>query len=336
MRVLLLDHDGREDIVGIDADHVGVAQQVDLVREQEAQRRLRQRIKILRRELAVAHHDRRAVGDELDRRRIVIFEAHACRASADRPGPASCCRPGRPARNRRPSVLHAGEIGADAIGQRALLGVETAAGLSLLPMIGSLLDGGWPRPARSESEPACVAAPERRAAAEPDRFSACGAGAGNRNRLRHARDTPRARMPSPSHAAARKADWFRIICSVPAFLVRLSGGLWRIRDCAAILSDFDNRPSAASKGRALFLRNEDFALSGMVGLADDAFLFHPLHQRGSAIIADLQPALDVARGGLAVAFDDRDRLPVEVVAVAAAHVGGVEHRAVLVFLVARA
>ena len=30
----------------------------------------------------------------------------------------------------------------------------------------------------------------------------------------------------------------------------------------------------------------------MVGLSDDTFVFHPLHDRGGAIIADLQAALD--------------------------------------------
>ena len=66
-RLLLLDHDGGEDIVGIDADHIGVAQQVDAVREQETQRRLRQRKKILGRELAVAHGDEPSVGNDVDR-----------------------------------------------------------------------------------------------------------------------------------------------------------------------------------------------------------------------------------------------------------------------------
>src|ERR1700722_1032734 len=43
-----------------------------------------------------------------------------------------------------------------------------------------------------------------------------------------------------------------------------------------------------------FTANQDFALSGVVGLADDAFLFHALHERSGAVVADLQAALDVA------------------------------------------
>ena len=44
----------------------------------------------------------------------------------------------------------------------------------------------------------------------------------------------------------------------------------------------------------------------MVGGADEAFLLHPLDQRGGAVVADLQPALDIAGRGLAVAGDDGD------------------------------
>src|SRR5277367_5058009 len=72
-----------------------------------------------------------------------------------------------------------------------------------------------------------------------------------------------------------------------------------------------------------FTANQDFALSGMVGLADDAFLFHALHQRGGPVVADLQAALDVARRGLAVARHHLDGLLIKVGAVRfAAHGGG--------------
>ncbi len=50
---------------------------------------------------------------------------------------------------------------------------------------------------------------------------------------------------------------------------------------------------------------QDLALSGVVGRADDAFLLHPLHQRGGAVVADLQAALDVGGRGLLVAQHDR-------------------------------
>src|SRR3984957_14645675 len=72
--------------------------------------------------------------------------------------------------------------------------------------------------------------------------------------------------------------------------------------------------------------DEDFALAGVIGLADDAFLLHALHQRGGAIVADREPALDVAGRGLAVADHDLHRLLVEIAAFAAAHGGGVEDR----------
>src|SRR5271154_5292436 len=72
--------------------------------------------------------------------------------------------------------------------------------------------------------------------------------------------------------------------------------------------------------------NQDFPLAGMIGLSDDAFLFHALHQRGGAVVTDLQPALDVARRSLAVARYDRHRLLVEIAAFGQAHAGCVEDR----------
>src|SRR5689334_4976604 len=78
-----------------------------------------------------------------------------------------------------------------------------------------------------------------------------------------------------------------------------------------------------------FLRGEYLAFAGVVGLADDAFEFRPLRQRGGTVVADLQAALDVAGRGLAVAFDDRNRLREQVAAAVGAQAGGIEHRAVL-------
>src|ERR1700728_2295660 len=68
----------------------------------------------------------------------------------------------------------------------------------------------------------------------------------------------------------------------------------------------------------------------MVVLATDALESHPLHQRCGAIISDLQPALNVAGGGLAVALDDRHRLREQVAAAIAAHTGGIEYHTVFV------
>ena len=75
-RALLLDGDADVLVVHGDVDDVGVLQQVDAVRQQITQRRLRQRIDVLRGELAVAHRQRRSVGDHRDRGRRVIFETH--------------------------------------------------------------------------------------------------------------------------------------------------------------------------------------------------------------------------------------------------------------------
>jgi hypothetical protein len=55
------------------------------------------------------------------------------------------------------------------------------------------------------------------------------------------------------------------------------------------------RNDASSIVLVVFAANQDFALAGMIRLADHAFLFHPFNERGGAIIADLQPALDIAR-----------------------------------------
>ncbi len=56
----------------------------------------------------------------------------------------------------------------------------------------------------------------------------------------------------------------------------------------------------------------DVALAGVVGGPDDALLLHPLHDRGGAVVADLQPALDVGGRGLAVAQHHLHRLIVDV------------------------
>ena len=54
----------------------------------------------------------------------------------------------------------------------------------------------------------------------------------------------------------------------------------------------------------------------MVGRADDAFTLHALDYAGGAIVADLQIALDETRAALALARHQRDRLVVELVALA--------------------
>src|SRR5216684_4099935 len=67
----------------------------------------------------------------------------------------------------------------------------------------------------------------------------------------------------------------------------------------------------------------------MIGLADDAFLFHPFNEGGGAIIAELQSALNIAGRRLAVPDHDLDCLLVEVGALGATHAGRIEYGAVL-------
>src|SRR6201996_7264980 len=72
-------------------------------------------------------------------------------------------------------------------------------------------------------------------------------------------------------------------------------------------------------GRALDRRRpgEGVAPARLVGRPDDALALHLLHQRGGAVVADLQAALDVAGRRLAVAGDHGHGLVVELVAPAA-------------------
>src|SRR4051794_36455842 len=57
--------------------------------------------------------------------------------------------------------------------------------------------------------------------------------------------------------------------------------------------------------------DQHFAPADMVGLADQAVLFHPLDQASGAIVADAQLALEVGRRGLLAFGDDLDRLTVK-------------------------
>ena len=72
--------------------------------------------------------------------------------------------------------------------------------------------------------------------------------------------------------------------------------------------------------------NQDFPLTGMIRLADDALLLHSFHQRGGTVVADLQTPLNIAGRSLAVARHDRHRLLIKIAAFAAAHRGSVEDR----------
>src|SRR6202011_408318 len=58
--------------------------------------------------------------------------------------------------------------------------------------------------------------------------------------------------------------------------------------------------------------NQNRAFSGMIGRTDDAFLLHPLDERGRFIVPDRQTALDVARRAFFVAQNDIDGAVVEI------------------------
>src|SRR5262249_1750843 len=108
----------------------GVTQEIDAVGKQEPQRRLRQRIDVLSGELAVAHHDRRAVGDDVDAARLVVIEPDLARLLDIELAlglPSLWADLGEVARH----VLRAREIGADLVDQRALLGLELCVRLLL-------------------------------------------------------------------------------------------------------------------------------------------------------------------------------------------------------------
>src|SRR5690606_19185272 len=71
---------------------------------------------------------------------------------------------------------------------------------------------------------------------------------------------------------------------------------------------------------------DDGSLAGMVGSGDEAFLLHALDEARGLVVADLQPALDVAGRDLAVPEHHRNGLIVERIPAAAAlahHAAGV-------------
>jgi hypothetical protein len=74
-----LDHTVTKTSSHDDRDDIGVLEKIDAIGEQEAQRRLRQRIEILGRELAIAHDNGIAVGDDVDRARRIVFEPDLAR-----------------------------------------------------------------------------------------------------------------------------------------------------------------------------------------------------------------------------------------------------------------
>ena len=87
----------------------------------------------------------------------------------------------------------------------------------------------------------------------------------------------------------------RIVLPVSALLSGFaSRGVSFFREKKMVIGGVSRFTPGEGLKTAFFFLNENLAFSGMVGLSDDAFQFHPLHQRCSTIIADLQPALNIA------------------------------------------
>src|SRR5262249_23319338 len=109
--------------------------------------------------------------------------------------------------------------------------------------------------------------------------------------------------------------------------------------CGEQTTNFGKKPETTITGFSIplgvFFADQDLALTGGVGLAHDAFLLHALHERSRPVVADLQPALDVAGRSFAVAHDHLHRLLVEVAALALAHAAGIEDRIAVLVLVVR-
>src|SRR5262249_59680459 len=112
---------------GAHADNVRVPQQVNPVGEQEAQRRLRKRVEILGGELAIAHHDRLPVGDDLDAARRLVFETNLA-GLLDIELASDATAVGADLDEIPDQLLHVREIGADLVDLSALAGSETGCG----------------------------------------------------------------------------------------------------------------------------------------------------------------------------------------------------------------
>src|SRR5439155_17659296 len=88
---------------------------------------LRERIKILRGQLAVAHHDRLAIGDDLDSARLLVVEADLTGLLDVELAPDAAAV-GTDLDKIANQLLDARKIGADLVDLRALGGVETGGG----------------------------------------------------------------------------------------------------------------------------------------------------------------------------------------------------------------
>src|SRR5262249_56279268 len=119
----LFDGNGHERIVNAHVHDVRLLQEVDTIGEKKAQRRLRERIKILRGELAVAHHDRLAIGDDLDSARRLVVEADPAGLLDVELAPDAAAV-GTDLDKIADPLLDARKIGPDRVDLRALRGVE--------------------------------------------------------------------------------------------------------------------------------------------------------------------------------------------------------------------
>src|SRR6202030_4558058 len=87
---------------------------------------------------------------------------------------------------------------------------------------------------------------------------------------------------------------------------------------------------AASIVLVILAANQDFAFAGVIRLSNHAFLFHPFNERGCAIIADLQPTLDIAGRSLAVPGHAVHRLLIDIGTLGTTHSGRIKYRAAFV------
>src|SRR6516225_10663351 len=126
-RLRLFDGKGHERVVGTHAYDVRLLQEVDTLGEKKAQRRLRERIKILRGQLAVAYHDRLSIGDDLDSARLLVVEANFA-GLLDVKFALDAAAVGTDLDKIADQLLDAGKIGADLVDLRALGGIETGGG----------------------------------------------------------------------------------------------------------------------------------------------------------------------------------------------------------------
>src|SRR5579875_2575986 len=124
---------------------------------------------------------------------------------------------------------------------------------------------------------------------------------------RHRREALPCRPPlprSPPRPPSRPPRWSQP--PPPRWSLRPAGSRPAGRAAPALRKGAAKSPSVPGRrGR------EHFAAAVRLERADDARRLHRLEQAGGAVVADLEPALDVRNGGFALLDDDADGLVVE-------------------------